>query len=89
MVKTTSSSFLEWDRSDSESRTEIPSVRSWPDHLGQPLGQHRGHALEGLVEQQQPGAAHEGPGQGRQLLLAAGELQPLALPERATSGMSW
>jgi hypothetical protein len=45
------------------------------DHLGETLREHRRHAFERLVEQQQSGADGERAGQGRELLLAAGKEQ--------------
>jgi len=61
--------------------TESP----WPfqpgNHFREPVRQHRRHALERLVEQQQPGAAHQCARQRHQFLLAAGKLQRLAAGE--------
>ena len=47
------------------------------------LAQVRVEVAEGLVQQQHLGVGHQGPGQGHALLLAAGELRGIALPEGA------
>jgi SAM-dependent methyltransferase len=48
------------------------------DDLGEAPRQHRCHAFEGLVEEQEPAARHHGAGQRHELLLAARKLQRLA-----------
>ena len=50
----------------------------------QAMRERRGNAFERLIQKEKPGAAHERAAEARELLLAAGELEPLAwreLPE--------
>jgi hypothetical protein len=56
------------------------------DDLGETAREHRRHALERLVEQQEAAPGEQRPGERRELLLAAGELGGLAGAQRRDLG---